>query len=62
MPAGRCRSAKVLREWLPNLEQVAIKPGDELYEPRVRMQHINFPSTCIVSVLYVMENGDSAGS
>jgi CRP-like cAMP-binding protein len=31
--------------------------GDVLYEPGDRLRHVYFPTTCIVSLLYVMENG-----
>jgi len=31
--------------------------GDVLYEPGDRLRHGYFPTTCIVSLLYVMENG-----
>jgi CRP-like cAMP-binding protein len=34
--------------------------GHVLYEPGDEMQHVYFPTTTIVSLLYVMENGSSA--
>lgn len=34
--------------------------GEVLYEPGVPMQHVYFPTTSIVSLLYVMEDGASA--
>ncbi len=34
--------------------------GDTLYEPGGRLQHVYFPTTAIVSLLYVMECGSSA--
>ena len=34
--------------------------GDVLYEPGVQLRYVYFPSTSIVSLLYVMENGASA--
>ena len=34
--------------------------GEVLYEPRVRLQYVYFPTTSIVSFLYVMEDGASA--
>jgi CRP-like cAMP-binding protein len=52
--------AEILDELLPNLERVEFKLGEVLYEPGVQMKYLYFPSTCIVSLLYVMENGDSA--
>ena len=34
--------------------------GDVLYEPGIQMRHVYFPTTSIVSLLYVMEDGASA--
>ena len=34
--------------------------GDALYEPGGRLRHVYFPTTSIVSLLYVMEDGASA--
>jgi CRP-like cAMP-binding protein len=44
----------------PHLEHVALKLGDVLYEPGGRMRYVYFPTTAIVSLLYVMEDGASA--
>ena len=48
------------RRWLPRLEAVDLPLGKVLYEPGVAMSHVYFPTTAIVSLLYVMENGASA--
>jgi CRP-like cAMP-binding protein len=48
------------RRWLPSLEAVDLPLGKVLYEPGVTMSHVYFPTTAIVSLLYVMENGASA--
>ncbi len=37
-----------------------LKLGDVLYEPGVKLRHVYFPTTSIVSLLYVMEDGASA--
>ena len=37
-----------------------MKLGDVLYEPGVKLKHVYFPTTSIVSLLYVLENGASA--
>ncbi len=37
-----------------------MKLGDVLYEPGIRMRYVYFPTTSIVSLLYVMEDGASA--
>lgn len=44
----------------PHLEEVAMPLGAVLYEPGGRMRHVYFPADCIVSLLYVMEDGASA--
>ncbi len=43
-----------------HLELVPLKLGDALYEPGVALQHVYFPTTAIVSLLYVMEDGSPA--
>jgi CRP-like cAMP-binding protein len=45
---------------LPELELIPMGLGQVLYEPGVKLQHVYFPTTSIVSLLYVMENGASA--
>jgi len=44
----------------PHLELVPMKLGDALYESGERLEHVYFPTTSIVSLLYVMEDGASA--
>ncbi|MFA5941902.1 MAG: Crp/Fnr family transcriptional regulator [Sinimarinibacterium sp.] len=44
----------------PNLELVPMKLGAVLYESGERMQHAYFPTTSIISLHYVMEDGASA--
>jgi len=44
----------------PNLEPVALKLGEVLYEPGTQMEHAYFPTSAIVSLHYVMESGASA--
>jgi CRP-like cAMP-binding protein len=45
---------------LPHLEWVPMPLGDVLYESGGELRYAYFPTTCIVSLLYVMENGASA--
>jgi CRP-like cAMP-binding protein len=45
---------------LPDLELTSMPLGWSVYEANVPMGHVYFPTTCLVSLLYVMENGDSA--
>lgn len=44
----------------PHLELVQMPLGEALYESGGRLQHIYFPTTSIVSLLCVMEDGASA--
>jgi CRP-like cAMP-binding protein len=44
----------------PHLELVPLPLANVLYESGSRLQHVYFPTDCIVSLLYVMENGASA--
>ena len=46
--------------WLPQLELVQMPLGKVLYESGSKMSHVYFPTTSIVSLLYVMEDGASA--
>jgi len=45
---------------LPELELTSMPLGKSVYESGVPMDHVYFPTTCMVSLLYVMANGDSA--
>ena len=44
----------------PDLEPVALRLGEILYEPGAQMQHAYFPTDAIVSLHYVTESGASA--
>jgi CRP-like cAMP-binding protein len=46
--------------WLPHLEPVELPLGTVIYESGGKLTHVYFPTTAIVSLLYVMENGGSA--
>jgi CRP-like cAMP-binding protein len=43
-----------------HLELVDMPLGDVVYESGRHLDHVYFPTTCIVSLLYVLENGASA--
>jgi CRP-like cAMP-binding protein len=43
-----------------HLEVIRMDLGEVLYEPGARLRHVYFPTTSIVSLLYVMEDGASA--
>ena len=45
---------------LTHLERVDLPLGKVLYEPGANLTHAYFPTTSIISLLYVMENGASA--
>ncbi len=44
----------------PQLELVPMPLGQSVCEPGTVMRHVFFPTTCIISLLYVMEDGASA--
>jgi CRP-like cAMP-binding protein len=44
----------------PHLELVPMKLGDVLYESGGKLQHFYFPTTSIVSMHYLLENGGSS--
>lgn len=44
----------------PHLELVALPLGEVIYEPGDELHYAYFPTTCIVSMLYVMESGAPA--
>ncbi len=48
------------QRWLPELELVDLPLGKVIYESGGDVSHVYFPTTAIVSLLYVMENGASA--
>ena len=50
----------VLKRWQKSLEDVELPLGEVLYEPGTVLSHVYFPTTAIVSLLYVMEDGASA--
>jgi CRP-like cAMP-binding protein len=45
---------------LPNLKLVPMPLGKVPYESGDQLQHVYFPTDCIVSLLYVLEDGSSA--
>lgn len=51
---------EVFERIYPHLEQVPMPLGEVIYESGDKLRYLYFPTTCIVSLLYVMENGSSA--
>jgi CRP-like cAMP-binding protein len=45
---------------LPDLELIELALGSVIYEPGSQLRHAYFPTTSIVSLLYVMNDGGSA--
>ena len=52
--------ATELNRLLPHLELVPMRLGEVLYESGGQLKHVYFPTTSILSMLYVLENGASA--
>jgi CRP-like cAMP-binding protein len=46
--------------WSPHLEAVDMQLGEVLYEAGTTLSHVYFPTTAVVSLLYVMHDGASA--
>src|SRR5882757_4643576 len=54
-------SAEVVERLIPDLELVSMPLGKVIYESGIELKHVYFPAPgCIVSMLYVMEDGASA--
>lgn len=49
-----------LQRWKADLVPCDLQLGQVLYESGVTMSHVYFPTTAIVSLLYIMEDGASA--
>jgi CRP-like cAMP-binding protein len=47
-------------QWLPHLKSVEMPLSQVVYESGATLSDVYFPTTAIVSLLYVMENGASA--
>lgn len=48
------------QRWKPDLELVELPLGQVIYESGCSMSYVYFPTTAIVSLLYVLEDGASA--
>jgi len=47
------------QRWLPELECVDLPLGHVLYESGKKLSHVYFPTTAVISLLHVLENGAS---
>ena len=52
--------ADVYKRLEPDMESVLLPLGKVIYEANDTLSHVYFPTTAIVSLLYLMENGTSA--
>jgi CRP-like cAMP-binding protein len=52
--------AEIYQRLRPGLEPVAFALGDVVYDTGRRMEHIYFPTTAVVSLIYTMEDGGTA--
>ena len=50
-----------LLRWEPHLERLQVPAGKVLYESGGTLQHVYFPTTAIVSLLFVTESGSTSG-
>ncbi len=52
-------SSEAKRRIVPSLERVSLALGEVVYEAGDTERYVYFPNDCILSLLYVMENGKS---
>ncbi|MCX7192566.1 MAG: Crp/Fnr family transcriptional regulator [Proteobacteria bacterium] len=50
---------EIFKRISPHLELISMPLGDVLYESGGKQQHVYFPTSAIVSLHYIMENGSS---
>lgn len=55
-----CLPVEDWNRWKPQLDPVDMKLGDVVYESGTTLSHLYFPTSAIISLLYVMQNGASA--
>jgi len=53
-------SERTFARLLPDLQFIAMPLGSAVYESGGHLGHVYFPTTSLVSLLYVTEGGDSA--
>jgi len=53
-------SEQELAPLLPNLQLLNLPLGQVIYESGEKMEYVFFPTTAIISLLYIMEDGSSA--
>ena len=45
---------------VPSLQPMTFALGEVVYESGERQDYVYFPTTCVVSIIYTMENGSTA--
>lgn len=45
---------------VPQLERIALKLGDVIYEPGAHLDYLYFPTSCVVSLLHTTQDGCTA--
>lgn len=50
---------QVIERWAPYLELVDLRLGETISDSNINSKYIYFPDTCIVSLIYIMENGSA---
>ena len=50
---------EVMERWIPHLELVDLKLGETISDSNINSKYIYFPDTCVVSLLYITENGSA---
>jgi CRP-like cAMP-binding protein len=50
----------IAQRWVAHLEPVELQLGDVLYEPGEPLRHVHFPTTALVSLLHVLQDGAMA--
>ena len=58
--SARCLAVHDFERIASHLELIPLKFGDVLYESGSRLRYVYFPTTSIISLLYIMEDGASA--
>jgi len=53
-------STEDYRHIVPKLERIGLDLGHVIYEPGGQLDYLYFPTSCVVSLLYTMENGATA--
>jgi CRP-like cAMP-binding protein len=53
-------SEEEIARLLPELQPVSLTLGQVIYESGEQMEYVYFPTTAIISLLYIMENGATA--